>query len=405
MANEKSHGQKHIAMYIGSLRKGGAERVMVNLADYFFEQGYKVTLVTTYLADDEYEVKHAAWKRVPAGAEGAELVADTEENDVWVNPEGGEQGGIKRVFSALLRSEQKGRIYNLKARSEKLSKIWKELKPDLILSFIGKNNIMALSTATREDIKVVVSVRADPRMEYDSLGLKSSMLATFGKAAGVVVQSEGARKYFPEYIRKKCTILPNSLDTSFIRKRYVGDREKSIVMVGRLDENKNQSLVMNAFAGITDKEYSDYKLIIYGDGPDRLRLQHLAVRLGIEEHVEFRGLVRHVAEHIEKASIYVLASNQEGMPNSLIEAMSLGLPCISTDCPCGGPADLILNGVNGILVPVGDQEAMTGALRKLLSDRQYADRLGEQASKVQQEYSPEVTNLKWKKYFDEILSK
>ena len=109
--------QKHIAMYIGSLQKGGAERVMANLAVYFFEQGYKVTLVTTYLAANEYEVKHASWTRVPAGAPGAVLVSDTEENPVWINPEGGEKDGIKRVFSALLKSEQKGRAYNLKARS------------------------------------------------------------------------------------------------------------------------------------------------------------------------------------------------------------------------------------------------------------------------------------------------
>ncbi len=395
---------KHIAMYIGSFRKGGAERVMVNLADFFFEQGYKVTLVTTYLAHEEYEVRHAAWKVVPAGADRAELVADTEENSAWVDPEGGEKNGIRRVFSALLKSEQKGRTYNLRMRTKKLNDIWKELKPDMVLSFIGKNNIMALSTAAREGIPVVVSVRADPRMEYDSLGLKASMLATFGKAAGIIVQSEGARSYFPEYIRKKCVILPNSIDTSFIRKRYVGDREKSVVMVGRLDENKNQSMVMTAFAKATAEKYKEYKLKIYGDGPDRIKLQNLAVRLGIADRVEFRGIVRHVAEHIEKASVYVLASNQEGMPNSLIEAMALGLACISTDCPCGGPADLIQNGVNGLLTPVGDEKAMEEALKKLLSDSAFADRLGAEAMKLQEKYSPEVTNMKWKKYFDEITN-
>jgi glycosyltransferase involved in cell wall biosynthesis len=395
---------KHIAMYIGSLRKGGAERVMVNLADYFFEQGYKVTLVTTYLADEEYEVKHAAWKVVPAGAERAVLVADTEENSAWVDPIGGEKGGINRVFSALLKSEQKGRVANLKLRADKLTVIWRELKPDMVLSFIGKNNIMALSTATREGIKVVVSVRADPRMEYDSLGLKASMLATFGKAAGIIVQSEGAKSYFPEYIKKKCIILPNSIDTSFIRPRYVGDREKSVVMVGRLDENKNQSLVMTAFAKVTADKFKDYKLKIYGDGPDMIKLQSLAVRLGISHKVEFRGIVRHVAEHIEKASVYVLASNQEGMPNSLIEAMALGLPCISTDCPCGGPAQLIRDGVNGLLVPVGDESAMTKALNRLLENKDFAEKIGLEASKLKEMYSPEVTNRQWKQYFDEIMS-
>ncbi len=403
MLNSDASKKKHIAMYIGSLQKGGAERVMVNLADYFFEQGYKVTLVTTYLADNEYEVRHAAWKKVPAGAPGGELVADLDENPAWVDPQGGERNGIDRVFSALLKSEQKDRITNFKLRHDKLRKIWRELKPDLILSFIGKNNIMALSTATREDIKVVVSVRADPDMEYNTFGLKTSMLSTFGKAAGIVVQSKGAMEKFPKYIQKKCKILPNSLDPSFIRKRYIGDREKKIVMVARLHENKNQAMVMEAFKKVLEKGYSDYKLVFYGDGPDRLRLQRLSVRLGIEDNIEFKGNVKHVAEHIEKASIYVLASNHEGMPNSLIEAMALGLACISTDCPCGGPRELIVNGVNGILVPVGDADKMAEAMLELVSNNEYAENLGKKATKIQDKCRPEVTNQQWKDYFDSII--
>lgn len=404
MSDREKTLKPHIAMYIGSLKKGGAERVMANLAVYFFEQGYRVTLVTTYLARDEYEVEHAAWKAVPAGAEGAVLVSDTEENPAWVDLKGGEKNGIQRVFSALLKDEQEGRLKNFTKRKEKLRKIWKQLKPDVVLSFIGKNNIMALSTATREDIKVVVSVRADPEMEYNTKGLKAGMLATFGKAAGIVVQSTGARDYFPGFLRRKCTILPNALNPAFIRKRYVGDREKSIVMVGRLDENKDQSLVMRCFADMTKDAFKDYKLILYGDGPDRQKLQRLSVSLGIEKRCEFAGSVKHVAEHIEKASLFILASRQEGMPNALIEAMSLGLPCISTDCPCGGPGDLINNNENGILVPVSDEKSMKEAMIKVLSDPELADKLGQNATKVQDFYKPEVTNLKWKKYLDKIIS-
>lgn len=405
MSNKENQRKPHIAMYIGSLQKGGAERVMTNLAVYFFEQGYKVTLVTTYLAEQEYEVKHAAWKRVPAGADKAVLVSDTEENPAWVDPNGGEPDGIQRVFSALLKSEQEGRIKNFSKRKEKLRKIWKDLQPDVVLSFIGKNNIMALSTATREDIKVVVSVRADPEMEYNTKGLKAGMLATFGKAAGIVVQTGGARKWFPLFLRSKCVILPNALNPAFIRKRYVGDREKSIVMVGRLDENKDQALVMKCFADITKERFKDYKLVLYGDGPDRSKLQRLATSLGIDNRCVFAGSVRHVAEHIEKASLFVLASRQEGMPNALIEAMSLGLPCIATDCPCGGPSDLIINNENGVLVPVSDEKAMKEAIIRVLSDENFAERIGKAATKVQDYYNPEVTNLKWKNYFEKIISK
>ncbi len=390
-------------MYIGSLQKGGAERVMSNLSDFFFEQGYKVTLVTTYLAPNEYELKHAAWKRVPAGAPNAQLVADLDENPAWVDPEGGEKDGIKRVFSALLKSEQKGRITNLRLRHRKLAQVFKEVNPDVILSFMGKNNIMALSAATGEGYKVVVSVRADPDMEYSTVPLKAAMLANFGKASGIVVQSSGAMEKFPKYIQDKCTILPNPMDPSFVRKRYFGEREKRIIMVARINANKNQDMVIEAFNEATKDKYKEYRLVFYGDGPDRGKLTRKAASLGLEERVEFKGNVKHVAEHIEKARIFILASYHEGMPNSLIEAMSLGIACISTDCPCGGPRDLIKNEVNGLLVPVGDKAAMTGAIRKLIEDDELTEKLGKAATEVQNRFAPKVANSMWKEYIDRII--
>ncbi len=400
---EKDKNNKmHIALYIGSLQKGGAERVMVNLANYLYEQGHNVTFVTTYLAKEEYQVEHAAWKQVPAGYPNAELACDTNEDPVWIDPEGGEKGGIKRIFSALLKSEQKSRAENLRLRKQKLTNIWRELRPDVVLSFIGKNNIMAISTAGKEGINVVVSVRANPYMEYDNVSLKAGMLATFGRAAGVVVQTTDAAKFFPPYIRKKCVILPNSINPTFIRHRYVGDREKSIVMVGRMDENKNHALVMEVFADVMKTGFDNYKLKFFGDGPDRLKLQRLSVYLGIDRNVEFAGSVEHVAEHIEKATMFILFSDQEGMPNSLIEAMSLGLPCISSDCPCGGPKDLIVDGENGILVPVRDKDALKKAILQLLKDPSYADKLGANATKVQEKYSPQKVNRMWEEY---LLSK
>ena len=91
------------------------------------------------------------------------------------------------------------------------------------------------------------------------------------------------------------------------------------------------------------------------------------------------------------------------MPNALIEAMSLGLPCISTDCPCGGPKDLIINEENGLLVPVDDKNAMKDAIIKVLSDKAFADKIGQKAALVQEKYDPKVANEKWEKYFERVL--
>ena len=229
------------------------------------------------------------------------------------------------------------------------------------------------------------------------------MLATFGRAAGIVVQSNGAKERFPAFIQKKCTILPNSINPSFMRKRYIGEREKEIVMVARFHSNKNHALVMEAFKAATDKEHRDYSLVFYGDGPERAKLQRLAVTLGIEDRVVFAGNVTHVAEHIEKAMIFILASDHEGMPNSLIEAMSLGLACISTDCPCGGPRDLIKNEENGILVPVRDTDAIAAAIRRLIEDETLREKLGKNATMLQDKLSPSVVNTKWKEYFERVI--
>ena len=91
------------------------------------------------------------------------------------------------------------------------------------------------------------------------------------------------------------------------------------------------------------------------------------------------------------------------MPNSLIEAMSLGLTCISTDCPCGGPRDLITDGINGLLIPVGDKKALTEAIVKVLENETFANNLGEAATKVQKRFAPDVANAMWKEYFDRIM--
>ena len=141
------------------------------------------------------------------------------------------------------------------------------------------------------------------------------------------------------------------------------------------------------------------------DAAYRKKLEKKAAdpELGVNGRVCFEGMVEDVAAHIEKASLFILASAQEGMPNALIEAMALGLPCISTDCPCGGPADLIANGENGILVPVGDRQAMKDAMVRVLEDPALADKLGTAAAAIQEKLDPATVNRMWKTYFDTIV--
>ena len=143
--------------------------------------------------------------------------------------------------------------------------------------------------------------------------------------------------------------------------------------------------------------------MIYGEGEQRSELEKLAESLGISGHVLLPGNVQDIADKLEKSTMFVLSSDFEGMPNALIEAMALGLPCVSTDCPCGGPKYLIEQGKNGILVPVGDVDALSHAIRGLLSDPEKREQIGKNASTVCERLAPEKIYGQWEEFTEEIL--
>lgn len=363
-SQKSQSGQKHIVLFISALRKGGAERVMVNLADYLHRNGVRVTLVTQYICEEEYAL--------PAG--------------------------IPRILSEITPQEETGsRIGDFLARYRKLRRIFMELAPDCILSFIGKNNLMTLLCTRFTGIPAVVSVRGEPKSEYYNTVMRFLAKTLFACAAGVIVQTGAARDFFPPVIRKKAVILKNPLNPAFVRERRTGRPDGRIVSVGRVDANKNHALILRAFARIAP-EFPDTSLVIYGDGEKRRELIGKAQELGLSNRVQFPGAVSDVAEKIRTASAFVLSSGHEGMPNALIEAMCLGIPSISTDCPCGGPRELIEDGVNGYLIPVGDEEALADRLRRIFSDEEGAERMGKQAALLLEEYRPERVNAEWMDY-------
>lgn len=172
-----------------------------------------------------------------------------------------------------------------------------------------------------------------------------------------------------------------------------------VVSTGRLVDFKRFEDLISAFMKIAGK-YPDYKLTIFGEGPYRSTLEEHIIELektypDVKERVLLPGDESNVAEAIKDASLYVLSSLGEGMPNSLMEAMALGLPVIATDCAGGGPASLIAEGVNGRLVPVGDVDKMASVIDELLSDENMRDSLGNEASKLKITCSPEAITKQW----------
>ncbi|MBO5564803.1 MAG: glycosyltransferase [Lachnospiraceae bacterium] len=343
---------------------------MVQIAEHLAAQGVEVTLVTQ--TDDR-------------DAPDSFRVSDT----------------IRRRFSDLTKEEiTKSRLRNFLRRYRKLQKIWEEERPDLILSFIGKNNVMAIQTAKKTGIPVVAAVRGNPALEYEDALTRKAALSLFPKAAGIVVQTKEGRTFFPESIRKKCVIFPNPIEESFCKEKETRDRKKDIVCVGRIDENKNQRMLLHAFTELQD-EFSDYRLCFYGTGPMMEELQKEAEASGLKERVLFAGHRDDIAEAIRDASAFVLPSDTEGMPNALLEAMALELPVIATDCPCGGPRDLIEDRKNGLLIPVRDKDALREALRFVLTHPEEARKMGKEAGRVRDRFAPEKALKAWSDYLRE----
>lgn len=357
--------KKKIAFCVNSLGRGGAERVILNLLKYFKEQNYEVFLVTFRVVEDEYSMP---------------------------------EGVMRYVLDSRKKNTVLGRIAYKFTRNRYFKEIWSQEKPDCIISFIGKMNILTLMTAKKYKIPVCVSVRNDPKTEYATLCMHLFMRYYFKSAQTIILQTQEAKKYFDKHFSGKTVVLPNSLSEQFLQERYQGKRNNEIVTVGRIDIQKNQALLIRAFAEVR-KKYQDVVLRIYGgySFPETVKgeLEQLCNELEVANSVFFEGRQSEIEKKIYKSKVFVLSSDFEGMPNALLEAMSLGLPVISTDCPCGGPREIISDGENGLLIPVGDKEALIEALDSVLKDVVFAEKLGTKAAEVQVKLHPLKVNKMW----------
>lgn len=360
---------KKIAFFVGSMNRGGTERVVLNLATYFRSIGVETCIITAWQKENEY------------------VVPDE----------------IPRYNVALTKEEwTKNKIKNALLRNAKRDNFIRTFAPDIIVSFIKENNFKAILTGTRCHVPVVVSVRSDPMAEYSKWWERWLMRFLFRKAAGIVLQTKEMKNFFPRKLQSKSTILPNSINPLFLKEVYNGPREKRIVMVGRLDENKNQMLLLSAFSDLKE-EYPEWECVCYGEGTNRENLENAISANGMEKCFRLAGAIPDIHNEIVKASIFVLASRFEGMPNALLEAMASGLAVISTDCEGGGPGEVIKSMENGILIPIDDREALKEKLKLLMSDDELCVSLGKAARKTAETMHPDRVNLLWKNYLESIL--
>ena len=360
-----------ILFCVGTFTKGGAERVISNLSNFLVKEN-EIKIVSLLKTEKAYKLDRNV---------GFEFLDSKDYSEIKQN-----------IFNKILK--------NIK-RVLKLNKIITTFHPDIIVSFIPEPSFLVLSLKKHNKIPVIVSVRNDPKKEYESKIYYMLMKKLYPRADGMVFQTEEAKEYFKDIINVQTEIIPNPINEDFIIEPYNGERKKNIVSVGRLQEQKNHKVLIEAFANLPEK-YREYKLIIYGKGNLKEQLEKQIQDLNMQNRIILYGVSDNIKEEIYDSTMFVLSSNYEGMPNSLMEAMVMGLPVISTDCPCGGPRFLINNNENGLLVKVDDVQELTRAMEKILSDKHFSEKIGKEASKIRDTLSPIKINKQWYNYIKKI---
>ncbi|MBE5935393.1 MAG: glycosyltransferase family 4 protein [Lachnospiraceae bacterium] len=345
---------------------GGAEKVIATLSNYFVNKGVEVSIITIMNTECQFNLNEQV-----------------------------------KCYS-IYEKEGKPRRKEYAHYYNKLKEEVRKENPDIVVIMPEEISVKAIPFLIDLKIPIVVSERNNPWVMPKNKLNRILRKINYKKVDGIVFQTETAKSYFSKEIQEKGSVIPNPIDYSRLPKEYDGPRKKNIVSMGRLVEQKNHKLLLNAFSIIV-KEHSEYKLLIYGDGELREELEVLARNTLPSDSYEIKPATNEVLNYINDASIFVLSSNYEGLPNALIEAMALGLPVISTDCQSGGPRSLIQNYKNGILVEPKNAEDMALAINELINNKKLADKLGRNAKKIRYLLEEGKIMAKWESFFNKVI--
>lgn len=356
-----------ITLLISSLTGGGAERVVANLANFLANRGHQVEVLTV-----------------------ADIVTYHINDNVGYKP----LSKTSKIPNAILNIIRLIRLY----------RYLQTKKVDVYISFLPFLSSLLMKFRGSIDACVIIAERCDPKVVWGKSEKKLRQFnKLFSRADGYLFQTDDAREYYrlQGIDVTNSQVIPNAINPLFLscpKKDFTNDH-KQIVGIGRFSKQKNFHSLIKAFAKVHES-FPEHKLVIYGDGPLRPEYQQLIESLGLQEVVDLPGYINDIPSKIINASVFVLSSDYEGMPNALAEAMALGVPCVSTDCPVGGPRFLIKDKENGLLVPVNNPDALAAAINKLLSNPALAESIGRQATRIADELTPEIIYGRWLSFIE-----
>lgn len=362
-----------IAAVIYNLSAGGAERALVNLVSAWNAQGHKITVITLDTTQSDFytlteEVNHIAL-----------AVA-------------GQSHTIRQALGSNL-----GRI-------RKLRQAIVSVKPDVVVSFMDRTNVLLLIVCKPLGIPVIVIEQMPPA--YASSRIWSILRRMiYPQATALVSASKGIDAYFKWLSVDKRYVIYNPLNTAGMDEPpalTLNTDRKYLMGMGRLSYEKGFDILIEVFAQLA-RQYPDWDLVILGEGTERPKLAGLIHRCGLNRRVLLPGNIKNPLPILKQCHIFVLPSRFEGFGNVLTEAMVCGLPVVSFDCP-SGPAEIIQNGISGILVPHQDINGLKQTLDELMSDESKRQQLAGQAVESVKRFLIDEVAREWNKLITKVIS-
>lgn len=350
---------RKLVLVISSLRGGGAEKVISNLANYWAVQGIDITLVTfDKMYNEAYSVSPDVNRKIISNSTGSNIFA---------------------------------RLFALGQRILKLRGFLKVEQPDAVLSFMAPINLVTLVSSIGLRVHCVVSERTNPAIY--SYGVSYDLLRRllYPYANQIIVQTERIAEWFSDQLNANITVIPNFIEDHNSNGKI--KREKIVIAVGRLSSEKGFDVLIHAFAKLSNS-FPDWKVLILGEGSERQNLENLIKDYCLEDKVELKGRVNNPFLYLNRASIAVQPSKVEGFPNALLEAMSCALPVIASR---EAGYMLIEDNVNGLLVDADNVDQLIVALERLLACSQLRNTIGKNAEKVRETYSQNRVIQMWEK--------
>lgn len=304
----------------------------------------------------------------------------------------------KVSYHLLVKKGYKGMADNL-LKIWNLTKTIRRVKPDVVYSFgpIMASYVIIASylSGMRKKMRIVSSERNDPRREPVSDWKKRIRNYCYSRSDVVVCQTPMAVELLKEYgVKTKFVIIPNPISPNL--PIWEGQHSKDIITAARLTEQKNLPMLIQAFK-LLHQDYPEYRLVIYGEGELREALQTMIDKDSLSGYVTLPGFAKDIHQVMAHAYMYVSSSDYEGISNSMLEALGIGLPSVCTDCPVGGAGMYIKHMETGILTNVGCVDGLYNGMKMLIEQRALANRMSEASRYINKQLTTELITSKWPK--------